>query len=175
MFAQLLHTGREGRTAIFREPLVAPSAIPCPANRDMPHELEVEGRDEDLAWVFTMRRCFHCLEPACESACPTTALERQPDGPTTWSRSPGGLVTALEPVLRACNGTWVAAASGDADHETVDANHCLRVPPDDPRYTLHRVWLIACAVHHRLVWATSATQTILVAMTPTRRHSESVR
>ena len=31
-----------------------------------------------------MRRCFHCLEPACESACPTTALERQPDGPTTY-------------------------------------------------------------------------------------------
>jgi formate dehydrogenase iron-sulfur subunit len=48
------------------------------------HELEVEGAPEDLAWVFTMRRCFHCLEPACESACPTTALERQPDGPTTY-------------------------------------------------------------------------------------------
>jgi formate dehydrogenase iron-sulfur subunit len=48
------------------------------------HELELEGAPEDLAWVFTMRRCFHCLEPACESACPTTALERQPDGPTTY-------------------------------------------------------------------------------------------
>ncbi|HTS01263.1 MAG TPA: 4Fe-4S dicluster domain-containing protein, partial [Thermoanaerobaculia bacterium] len=50
------------------------------------HELEGEGHgaSEDLAWVFTMRRCFHCLEPACESACPTTALERQPDGPTTY-------------------------------------------------------------------------------------------
>jgi formate dehydrogenase iron-sulfur subunit len=48
------------------------------------HELEIEGAPEDLAWVFTMRRCFHCLEPACESACPTTALERQPDGPTTY-------------------------------------------------------------------------------------------
>ena len=50
------------------------------------HELEGEGKgaSEDLAWVFTMRRCFHCLEPACESACPTTALERQPDGPTTY-------------------------------------------------------------------------------------------
>ncbi|HVO51287.1 MAG TPA: 4Fe-4S dicluster domain-containing protein [Thermoanaerobaculia bacterium] len=51
------------------------------------HEIEGEGQgeaSEDLAWVFTMRRCFHCLEPACESACPTTALERQPDGPTTY-------------------------------------------------------------------------------------------
>ncbi len=52
-----------------------------------------------------------------------------------------GLVTALEPILRACDGTWVAAASGDADRETVDAHACLRVPPDDPRYTLRRVWL----------------------------------
>jgi alpha,alpha-trehalose-phosphate synthase [UDP-forming] len=52
-----------------------------------------------------------------------------------------GLVTALEPVLCACDGTWVAHGSGDADRETVDKNDHLRVPPDDPRYTLRRVWL----------------------------------
>ena len=52
-----------------------------------------------------------------------------------------GLVTALEPVLRACDGTWVAHGSGDADAETVDAHDRLFVPPDDPRYTLRRVWL----------------------------------
>jgi alpha,alpha-trehalose-phosphate synthase [UDP-forming] len=54
---------------------------------------------------------------------------------------PSGLVTAIEPVLRACNGTWVAHGSGDADLETVDRNDRLQVPPDDPRYTLRRVWL----------------------------------
>ena len=52
-----------------------------------------------------------------------------------------GLVTALEPVLCACDGTWVAHGSGDADAETVDAHDRLLVPPDDPRYTLRRVWL----------------------------------
>ena len=52
-----------------------------------------------------------------------------------------GLVTALEPVLQACDGVWVAHGSGDADRETVDQNDRLRVPPDDPRYTLRRVWL----------------------------------
>ena len=52
-----------------------------------------------------------------------------------------GLVTALEPILRACDGTWIAHGSGDADPETVDANQCVRVPPEDPRYTLRRVWL----------------------------------
>ena len=52
-----------------------------------------------------------------------------------------GLVTALEPVLCACDGTWVAHGSGDADLETVDGHDCLRVPPQEPKYTLRRVWL----------------------------------
>ena len=52
-----------------------------------------------------------------------------------------GLVTALEPVLRACDGTWVAHGSGDADAETVDQHDRLRVPPEDQKYTLRRVWL----------------------------------
>jgi alpha,alpha-trehalose-phosphate synthase [UDP-forming] len=54
---------------------------------------------------------------------------------------PSGLVTALEPVLDACDGTWIAHGSGDADTEVVDTQDRLRVPPDDPRYTLRRVWL----------------------------------
>ena len=56
---------------------------------------------------------------------------------------PSGLVTAIEPVLRACDGVWVACGSGDADATMVDDFDRLRVPPDDPRYTLRRVWLSA--------------------------------
>jgi alpha,alpha-trehalose-phosphate synthase [UDP-forming] len=52
-----------------------------------------------------------------------------------------GLVTALEPILRACDGTWIAHGSADGDRETVDRHDHVRVPPDDPRYTLRRVWL----------------------------------
>ncbi|HYK49488.1 MAG TPA: trehalose-6-phosphate synthase, partial [Terriglobales bacterium] len=54
---------------------------------------------------------------------------------------PSGLVTALEPILNACDGTWIAHGSGDADAEVVDTHDRLRVPPDDPRYTLRRMWL----------------------------------
>ena len=54
---------------------------------------------------------------------------------------PSGLVTALEPVLNACDGTWIAHGSGNADAEVVDAADRLRVPPEDPRYSLRRVWL----------------------------------
>jgi trehalose 6-phosphate synthase len=52
-----------------------------------------------------------------------------------------GLVSALEPVLCACDGIWVAHGSGDADVATVDDHDRLRVPPQEPRYTLRRVWL----------------------------------
>jgi trehalose-6-phosphate synthase len=54
-----------------------------------------------------------------------------------------GLVTALEPVLLACDGTWIAHGSGNADHEVVDAHDRVRVPPDQMTYTLRRVWLSA--------------------------------
>src|SRR5271166_5779847 len=52
-----------------------------------------------------------------------------------------GAVTAIEPILRVCDGTWIAHGSGDADLETVDEHDRLLVPPEDPRYTLRRVWL----------------------------------
>ena len=52
-----------------------------------------------------------------------------------------GLVTALEPILRSTDGTWIAQATGNADRETVDEHDRIRVPPDHPQYTLRRVWL----------------------------------
>ena len=52
-----------------------------------------------------------------------------------------GLVSALEPVMRTCGGTWIAHGSGTADRETVDAGDRIRVPPAAPDYTLRRVWL----------------------------------
>jgi trehalose 6-phosphate synthase/phosphatase len=53
----------------------------------------------------------------------------------------GGLTSALDPVMRAIGGTWIAWGSGSADRETSDKAGKLRVPPDDPAYTLKRVWL----------------------------------
>jgi trehalose 6-phosphate synthase len=52
-----------------------------------------------------------------------------------------GLVAAIEPIMRACGGTWIAHGSGSADRELVDAGDRLRVPPESPSYTLRRVWL----------------------------------
>jgi trehalose 6-phosphate synthase len=52
-----------------------------------------------------------------------------------------GLVTALDPLLRACGGLWIAHGAGDADQVTADSKGRLVVPPDEPRYTMRRIWL----------------------------------
>jgi trehalose 6-phosphate synthase len=52
-----------------------------------------------------------------------------------------GLVSALEPVVRACGGVWIAHGSGSADRETADKRGRLRVPPGEDSYTLRRIWL----------------------------------
>ncbi|UVC13188.1 alpha,alpha-trehalose-phosphate synthase (UDP-forming) [Mesorhizobium onobrychidis] len=52
-----------------------------------------------------------------------------------------GLVSALEPITRACAGTWIAYGGGTADRLTVDRNDRIEVPPGNPSYALRRVWL----------------------------------
>jgi len=52
-----------------------------------------------------------------------------------------GMVTAMEPILKACGGLWIASGSGDADKETADNNDKVQVPPYENKYTLRRVWL----------------------------------
>jgi trehalose 6-phosphate synthase len=56
-------------------------------------------------------------------------------------RPASGLVTALEPVMRACSGTWIAHGSGSADRTTVDRHDRIAVPPEAPAYRLRRIWL----------------------------------
>jgi trehalose 6-phosphate synthase len=52
-----------------------------------------------------------------------------------------GVVTALEPVMRACSGIWIAHGSGTADREVVDARDHVRVPPENPEYEIRRIWM----------------------------------
>lgn len=63
-----------------------------------------------------------------------------PEGPVVQVPA-SGMVTALEPIMRACAGTWVAHGSGSADRDVVDGHDRVQVPPEDPSYTLRRVWL----------------------------------
>ena len=68
-------------------------------------------------------------------------IHSKEDGEIKVHRPASGLVTAVEPVMRACSGTWIAHGSGNADRETVDANDRVMVPPHNPEYNLRRIWL----------------------------------
>jgi trehalose-6-phosphate synthase len=52
-----------------------------------------------------------------------------------------GMITAMEPILKACSGLWIASGTGDADKETVNKHGKVEVPPEEPKYTLRRLWL----------------------------------
>ncbi|MBI2956148.1 MAG: trehalose-6-phosphate synthase [Acidobacteria bacterium] len=63
------------------------------------------------------------------------------DGRLEALRPASGMALALDPVMQATGGLWVAHGSGDADREVADGRGCLRLPPEKPSYTLKRVWL----------------------------------
>jgi trehalose 6-phosphate synthase len=66
---------------------------------------------------------------------------RRKDNVIEIQRPASGLVTALEPVMRACSGTWIAHGAGSADRDTVDENDHVMMPPERPSYRIRRVWL----------------------------------
>jgi len=62
-------------------------------------------------------------------------------GEISWIRPASGLVTALDPIMRATGGVWVAHGSGSGDQETSDDRGRIAVPPNKPSYVLRRIWL----------------------------------
>ncbi|ALK10378.1 alpha,alpha-trehalose-phosphate synthase (UDP-forming) [Blastochloris viridis] len=68
-------------------------------------------------------------------------IHNHTDAGITVQLPASGLVSAIEPVIRACGGTWIAHGSGSADRDSVDAADRIAVPPDAPSYTLRRIWL----------------------------------
>ncbi len=111
---------------------------------------EEEARLRDTgASLWTGERLRVSLKDKLHKASLFVVSNREPyihqrnekDGSISVIVPASGLVTALEPVLLACNGTWVATGTGSADREAVDQNDRLRVPPDHSSYTLRRVWM----------------------------------
>jgi trehalose-6-phosphate synthase len=69
------------------------------------------------------------------------AHEYRGDGKIVVQRPASGLVTGIEPILRACGGTWIAYGGGSADRISADRSGRVAVPPEAPEYTLRRVWI----------------------------------
>ena len=116
--------------------------------RALLHEFNVERRVQDNSpqlWTPEKLRSLLHDELAGDEVLVVSNREpyihtRTPNG-IEVRRPASGLVTAVEPVMRACSGTWIAHGSGSADRETVDRNDRVPVPPKRPAYTLRRVWL----------------------------------
>ena len=109
-------------------------------------EADHRSRDEDqLAWTpDTLRAILRTDLPGHEVM---VVSNREPyihvrrgDIIALW-RPASGLVTAMEPIMRACSGTWIAHGGGSADREVVDEHAHVAVPPEQPAYQLRRIWL----------------------------------
>lgn len=144
---------------LIRQPLVVPTTVAIkpptpelkPIARDLQRlvrDLEAERRTRDesqITWTpDTLRAILHG-ELRGEDVIVVSNREpyiHQHRGERIEVQRPAsGLVTALEPVMRACSGVWIATGSGDADRDVVDAKDRVAVPPDKPSYQLRRVWL----------------------------------
>ncbi len=104
-----------------------------------------ESVHRDKVWS---RERLEAHATTCLSGAPLIVVSnREPyvhsmkDGTPRVSIPASGLVTAVDPILQACGGMWVAHGSGDADRSFSDSRGRLTVPPRDPRYTLKRIWL----------------------------------
>ncbi len=105
-------------------------------------ETELEGG----AWTaqrlkLTLTRHLHGEKVVIVANREPYIHEHQADGSITVRHPASGLVTALEPVMHACSGVWVAHGSGSADYEVSDQKGHIRVPPGEESYLLRRLWL----------------------------------
>ncbi len=109
-------------------------------------EAETRARDEDqITWSPESLRSILHSELRGEDIIVVSNREpylHQRAGERIEIQRPAsGLVTALEPIMRACSGTWIAHGSGTADREVVDKHDRVAVPPEKPAYQIRRVWL----------------------------------
>ncbi|MEO0316289.1 MAG: hypothetical protein RI928_2745 [Pseudomonadota bacterium] len=136
-------------TALPASSAAPPEFRPLVGNlRAMLHQMQIERRVQlhsPQAWTPQKLRALLHDELAGDEVLVVSNREpyiheRSEQG-IVVRRPASGLVTAVEPVMRACSGTWIAHGSGTADRVTVDVHDRLQVPPVRPAYTLRRVWL----------------------------------
>lgn len=130
---------------------VSPELLPIARDlRALVRELENEARMRDeaqMSWTPDSLRAL--LKSDLRGSEVMVVSNREPYihvrkvGLIQVERPASGLVTALEPIMRACSGTWIAHGSGSADRDVVDGQDCVGVPPTQPAYRLRRVWLSA--------------------------------
>jgi hypothetical protein len=108
---------------------------------------EARLRTERLDAPWTAHRLKEYADDILEDRSIIVVSNREPyihtknGGGVTYYMPASGMVTAIEPLMKSCGGTWIAHGSGDADKLVVDENDRVKAPPDEPKYILKRVWL----------------------------------
>ncbi len=116
--------------------------------RELVARMATEMADDGQSRFWTPQRLKHVLTSELGGEKVIVVANREPyvhargsDGVVQALHPASGLVTALEPVMRACSGVWVAHGSGNADRETVDEHDRVLVPPEEKSFALRRIWL----------------------------------
>ncbi|MHB8419555.1 MAG: alpha,alpha-trehalose-phosphate synthase (UDP-forming) [Myxococcales bacterium] len=114
--------------------------------QDLVARLASEAADSSGRGAFTPERLRQTLRQQLHGDRVIAVSHREPfvheraaDGSVSLRHPPSGLVTALEPVMRACSGVWIAHGSGSADMETADRRGRIAGPPGETAYTLRRL------------------------------------
>lgn len=108
---------------------------------------EARMRLEKLDSPWTAQRLKEFLKDILKDRAIFMVSNREPyihtknRGKISYYFPASGMATAIEPVMQATGGTWIAHGSGDADRLVVDSSNKIKVPPDEPKYTLKRIWL----------------------------------
>lgn len=139
----------EGIIKPFTQPVVASELQPLMGDlKTLLRSMDAERRladDSTITWSpDTLRRLLHKQltgEKVIVVSNREPYIHSKVDGTIQVHRPASGLVTAVEPVMRACSGTWIAHGSGTADRETVDEHDRVMVPPQKPEYNLRRIWM----------------------------------
>ncbi len=116
------------------------------ARKTISGEAQVRLEKEEL-WTETKLRDLVLAKMGENALCVVSNREpymhviEDTSGKVRSIKPASGVVTAIDPILRACGGTWIAHGSGNADRKFVNSKNKLAVPPEDNRYILKRVWL----------------------------------
>ncbi|MDO8662510.1 MAG: trehalose-6-phosphate synthase [Candidatus Omnitrophota bacterium] len=116
---------------------VARKVVTEEANMRIKEELWTENKLRDLIRAKLGENAFIVVS----NREPYMHIIDEPDEKAKCIRPASGVVTAIDPILRACGGTWIAHGSANADRNFVNSKNKLGVPPEDNRYILKRVWL----------------------------------
>lgn len=139
----------EGLIGLIRDQQQKPELQPVAQDlRAMIHELQSDKRMRDerqMSWkpatLKTILRDHLAGDEVLIVSNREPYLHNRRDQDIEVQVPASGVVTALEPIMRACSGVWIAHGSGSADRDVVDARDHVRVPPDDPAYEIRRIWM----------------------------------